>query len=358
MRKSLGPSLILVGRIWHYRFARAGKRVQRSTGEIDRSKAEAIAWEAWGRATPVPTLRQLAESWLEIHELTRSCAHLRSVRDFWRGQLYELGDIRIDQIRTADVERARNQHLASGHALESANLWLRVLRLLYGWATAEGRELIPAIPWKLSRIKTQKKPRYTLPTSKAAVWMEALDRAAGKRWGLAAVVRLMLGIGLRESEALSARWEWIDWERAKYTPGLTKGKEADRVPVPPWLLRHLGKRRRAEGLIAESPRGGRYGVGATRDLILRANKAVGIAGLTPHRLRGTFATQMSEEGMPLEGIQRLLRHKDPRTTMGYVEVDQDRAVQVQEEIAKKMGFWRKSGEAGSGKPHGARENIY
>lgn len=356
--------MILVGSVWHARFQKDGKRVQRTTKETDYSRAVAVAWEMYCGEGPVPTLSALARSWLDVHELTTSREHLRSVGEFARNHLYDLGLLRIDRIRTEDVEAARARHLKN-RAPATANLWLRILKLLFHWAMKRG--VLDRIPWRVKMLRLQKKPRVILPVVKAAGWLAAVDEAAGKRTGIALAIRLMLGLGLRESEALTARWEWIDWGRRTYTPGITKGREAVPLPMPEWLIERLtplrgpkrrrmprGSRRasRPQGLIVVSPRGGSYSSGSTRDVISKANAATGVVGLTPHRLRGTFATLLSEAGVPVQDIQRVMRHKDARTTMGYLELDMDRAAQAQEEIAKRMGFkWRKTGEPGDSRPH-------
>lgn len=338
-----GFQLFRIKSTWHYRFRVGGKRVQRTTGEKRRARAEEIAFKAYRRERvvkdgggPVPTLKQLSETWLSIHEATASKAHVRAVETFVRLHLYDLADLRIDRIRTEHVEQARIAHLTF-HAPASANHWLRILKLLFGWAVK--RDVIDRVPWRVRMQKLQKKPRTTLPADRTAAWLAAVDTAARKRKSIGTAVRLMLGLGLRESEALSARWEWIDWERLTYTPGITKGREADAVPMPEWLAAYLSPGL-PEGLIAPSPSGNAYGVGATRRAIQAANLVCGTPGVTPHRLRGTFATMLSEAGVPVQDIQRVLRHKDPLTTLGYLEKDSGRAKSALEEIAKKTGLHR------------------
>jgi integrase len=365
VKKPPGPSLLLVGGIWHVRFQRAGVRIQRSTKETSRSRADVVAWEMFCGEGPVPTLAVLSRSWLETHESTTSPEHWRSVREFSKNHLYALGEMRVDRIRTEDAEGARAKHLR-GRAPATANLWLRILKLLCNWAVK--RNLMPKVPWRVKMLRLQKKPRVILPLAKACAWLDAVDVVAGGRKGIALAIRLMLGLGLRESEALTARWEWIDWERRTYTPGFTKGREAVPLPVPKWLVDHLkplhGPRRRRmadrprravrrQGLIVESPRGGSYAPGATREVIAKANRVVGVEGLTPHRLRGTFATLQSEAGVPVQDIQRAMRHKDARTTLGYCEVDMERVAKAQEEIARRMGLpWRKNGNPQEVNPPG------
>ncbi len=347
MKKGFGPSLILDGKIWHYRFQRAGDRKQRSTHTTIRARAEEIASAAFQGESPKPTVKEHAENWRETHEGIVSAAHLRNMGYFVRRHLYHLGETRIDQVTTEDVERARKLHLVR-YSPASTNQWLRNLRLLYGWAIRLG--LIEKIPWRVGMIRLQKSPRAILPAAKATSWLAAVDAAAGDRWGVAAVIRLALGLGLREREAIAARWEWVDWERHTFTCGESKGKETVPLPVPEWLLEYLRPRKQPEGLIAPSPRGGQYTAGITWKTIQKANAAAGVVGLSAHRLRGSYATLLSECGMPIQGIQQMLRHKDIKTTAAYLEVNLEQAAGVQEEVARRLGLawqgWRKNGGPG------------
>jgi len=126
----------------------------------------------------------------------------------------------------------------------------------------------------------------------------------------------MFGLGLREGEAISARWEWIDWERKTYTHGITKGREAEPIPMAGWLREHLEARHQVAGLIVVKQNAQAFASGFARQAIRRANAACTVKGITPHRLRGTFATLLSEAGVPIQTVQRVMRHKSFTTTMG------------------------------------------
>lgn len=349
--------LFRVGRVWHYRFQVDGARVQRSTRESVKYRAEEIASRAyehaklWARGQePVPTLRELFVQWIAAHELVVSRAHIKSVSTVGRLHLYGLGDVSIGALTTVMIEGARLEHLES-HSRASGNHWLKSIQLVCNWAVRRG--VIPRIPWQVKTLKVQKRPRAILPVSATSSWLCALDEAAGCHQGVKVAVRLMLGAGLRESETRTARWEWLDWERRTYTPGVTKGREADPIPLPPWLIEYLAPLRRPEGLMVTSPSGKACPAGFARERIRTANTHCGTPGLTPHRLRGTFATQLSEQGVPVQTIKRVMRHKDVRTTMFYLEANLGAVADAQIRIGEKMGIgekatsieWRESGEA-------------
>lgn len=337
------------GDIWHYRFQVSGQRVQRSTKLRSRRAAEQLAQREFEAAVvranggqPVPTLAELIELWIVVHRPVASAAHIRSVDQFRRLHMYDLGDRRIDAITTADVELARNLHL-QGHKPASANHWLRILKFLTMWAVKRGT--LTAAPWRVPMLKVQKRPRAILPLDVARTWFDAVDDAAKRMPAIATAVRLMFGLGLRESECATARWEWVDWQRATYTPGITKGREAEPVPMPAWLLEHLMSQRQAQGLIVAKLDGQEFKSGFARQVMRRANATCTLKGITPHRLRGTFATLLSEAGVPVQTIQRVMRHKSPVTTMGYLEKNLDLAARAAEQIGANAGFMRRESGA-------------
>lgn len=334
--------LFRVGKVWHYRFQIDGARVQKSTRETIKREADAIAEKAYERAKlwarggeSVPTLIELVAFWLDVHRPTVSAAHSKVVETFGRLHLYDLADVEISNITTEMVERARISYLET-HAPASANQWLNVLRLLCRWAIR--RKMIPSLPWSVKLLKVQKRPRATLPVPTATKWLAAVDERAGAHGPVAIAVRLMLGIGLREVETTTARWEWMDWERRTYTPGITKGREADPVPVPDWLYAYLFALHAPAGLMVHRSDGGACAPGFTRKIMLEANSACGIGHVTAHRLRGTFATLLSEQGAPIHMVKRALRHKNINTTMAYLESNMDLVSRAQQRIATITGL--------------------
>lgn len=330
------------GRIWHFRFQVGNERVQRSTRLASRSAAERLAQREYDAAVvranggePVPTLAELAREWLVVHSQTASAAHIKSVDTFLRLHLHGLGATPIGAITTADVERARNEHLQD-RAPATANHWMRVLKLLTMWAVKRG--ILAKSPWRVQMLKVQKRPRAFLPLDVARTWFDAVDAATVRAPGKAIAVRLMFGLGLREGESLTARWEWFDWERGTYTPGITKGREAEPIPVARWLRDYLEPRRQVDGLVVTKGDGLPFSAGFARQVLGRANAACKIQGITPHRLRGTFATLLSEEGVPIQTIQQVMRHKSFTTTMGYLEKNLDTAVLASDRIGEKTGL--------------------
>lgn len=153
----------------------------------------------------------------------------------------------------------------------------------------------------------------------------ALLAAAGKIGGLdGALVHLLLGCGLRVSEACSAMTSDIEMERG--IPVLTvtrKGGKRQRIAIPApaahALDRYLTTRRREDRAVPLFVMNDRQ---ITRqqaaDALARVAARAGITErISPHSLRHAAATLMLDAGVPLRDVQRLLGHVDPRTTMRY-----------------------------------------
>lgn len=104
------------------------------------------------------------------------------------------------------------------------------------------------------------------------------------------------------------------------------------MPIASWLRGYLEARRQPGGLIVANPDEKAFASGFTRKAIRRANDICAIKGLTSHHLRGTIATLMSEAGVPIQTVQRVVRQKSFTTTIRYLEINLGQAAQAQEPI--------------------------
>lgn len=340
-------TLFLVKKIWHFRFSLGGFRRSGSTHETTRAKADKVASRIYQEARlrfrglePCPTLRECVDRWMAANQRRWSTSHAQSVERFCRLHAHGLADKPLNRITTEDVELAMHEHLGT-HKPRSANQWISVLNLLANWAMRRG--WLDEIPWRVKKLRVQRQPKPILPPAKTSAWLSAVDELSPDA-GFAC--RLMLGLGLRESEALTARWEHVDWHRGTYTPWMTKGKEAVALVLPSWLLEFLRQRRQTEGWMIPF-RGNPHRRGYCVRFMASANASVGTPGLTPHRLRGTCASLLAAF-MPLPDLQRFMRHKDPKTTLVYIEEDPTQILRAHAAISEAQGLT-------STEPQGSKE---
>lgn len=150
---------------------------------------------------------------------------------------------------------------------------------------------------------------------------------------------IMLLTGLRLSELAALRWEDVRLSKRTLIIQCGKGGRAGSVPICDELYDELMEvpedERRAEWAVIPRLVTGRYaGDRLTDDAIEHVfsrwlTTKVGIANVTAHRLRHTFASQLLYNDVDLRRIQRLLRHRNLNTTQRYLllrDKDLDSAV--------------------------------
>ncbi|MGX4695469.1 tyrosine-type recombinase/integrase [Streptomyces sp. JNUCC 63] len=150
-----------------------------------------------------------------------------------------------------------------------------------------------------------------------------LHYAAQESARTGALVALLLGAGLRVSEALEVRAENRGIDRGhRFLKVVGKGDKERRVPLHPQLQHAIDQqlRGRTEGFILATRTGRAWDRSEAWRAVKRLAKAAeleGAAQLSPHSLRHTAATLLLDKGVPLARVQQLLGHKDPRTTQRY-----------------------------------------
>jgi len=358
---------------WHYEFRFERKKKNGDTGHA--SEKAARVWLAAFRGSlknqqvglptgaPALTLRKALAAWRKAYLGVSSDHHVVNVTRAVELHATALLDTPIDQIRLRDLEQLRSAYLHSTglghngsklrHSEGGANKMLFHLRTVLLYCAKHGLG-----PREVPRLE----PLEAQEGAQGIVWPEHVQAFVAEAWKggkdhkakerlvphSATALCLMLALGLREAEALGARWEWLDERRQVYVVGKAKNRKLREVPLPHWLARQLANLRTAEGgpargliLPAGVDRKGRqlpHVSGFTTKPVARCAAVLKISGLTPHRLRATFATAHFEAGTPLTQIQQMMGHADPETTMGYIVQRPKDQAEAQERVARAMGF--------------------
>lgn len=158
----------------------------------------------------------------------------------------------------------------------------------------------------------------------------------------AALFEIIYGAGLRVSEACNLDLEDVESGRGTAQIKVRQGKgRKDRViPIGrkavaaleaylPARSRWLTALPRGDAAaLFLTKRARRVGPRAVRRLLTRRELATGVAAVSPHALRHSFATHLLGEGADLRSIQELLGHSSLRTTQRYAHVNIDHLMAV------------------------------
>lgn len=337
--------LARIGKVFHYCFRIEGKQFKGSTHATDRATAEAILAVKRKEALlgpqvvpdPMPTMKKLVGYWIKSYGTTYSKRHLESVEGFAKVWINpEIGDLLVDQITTQRVLTLRQKVLDAGRSPATANLLLRILKLLMSHAERLGH--LKERPFKVAPLRIQKKPRPTVPAGFMAKFIDASTHASQDPQ-VGVMLITMVGLGLRESELLGMRWEWVSVDRRTYQVGKAKGKEARVLPIPDWVWDRLqAMTKTLNPWVFPNAEGEPHRKGHLRQPLARVCKELKLGNVTQHRLRATFASLHAEAGTPLPEIQGMLGHKNVATTMIYIETSLDAKRRAQDTLSQKLGL--------------------
>jgi len=221
---------------------------------------------------------------------------------------------------------------AGRHGRSAANNVAKALRMFLRYLIATGQcssYLIAAIPtfahWRLSSM-----PRY-LPSSDVERIIEACDPSTLVGARDRAILLLLSRLALRAGDIVVLQLADINWDEASFR-FVGKGRSETRMPltqeVGDAILTYLQLRGTLPGvgalfLSTHAPMDRPLSSVTVSAIVARAIKRAGVVAPSKgaHLLRHSAATEMLRQGLPLEDIGTVLRHRSVDTTAHYAKVD-------------------------------------
>lgn len=248
------------------------------------------------------------------------------------------GRVEVDDIAPVDVADFLVMLSDAGLAARSRARTLVAVRGLCKhlvserWLAADPAALIDSP--KLAR----RLPGVLGETAVTRLLAEPPDTPRGRRD--AAMIELAYGSGLRVSELVALPLADLNL-RAGFLRVTGKGGKTRIVPINTAtqmrIARYLAEDRARwlrdprQRAVFVTERGGpmtRQGFWkALRNYAVRAGVRLPTGGVSPHKLRHSFATHMVEHGADLRAVQAMLGHADISTTQVYTQVSQARMIE-------------------------------
>lgn len=236
------------------------------------------------------------------------------------------------------VQSYRSVLIKSGLSSSSINLDLTAIRRLAAEAADNGL-ITSEIAMGIARIKGVKRIGLRignwLSALQAEQLMEAPDSSTLKGKRDYGILALLIGCGLRREEAAHLELQDIQRREGRWViiDILGKGNRTRSIPVPLFAKEAIDTWVEAAGfssgrIFRPLNRGGRIsGKSITGQSILeivtKYTAEIGVAHISPHNLRRTFARLAHNGKSSLEQIQLSLGHRSVAVTESYVGVKQD-----------------------------------
>lgn len=331
-----------------------------------------------------PTFHEFASEWFESSKGEwREGTQLDYQWQLSHHLLPFFRDHRLSQITIAEVDRYRTLKVRQG-GLSATTINKTITRL--------SQVLEVAVEYELIDRNTAKGKRRRLKGAKPApVWLDSaegieallqaagdLDRTAHQPVPRRAILSTLVFAGLRISELIELRWRDVDLAAGKITVRASKTdagrRTVDLLPV----LHHELKTHRAGVTAAADDRvfptltGGAMNPSNVRNRILakaveRANKRLAKTkavplpeGLSPHKLRHTFASLLVALGTDPGAVMDQLGHTDPGFTLRVYRHGMRRDDESKVQLATLVGVEtdaKRHQKGTSGKNEGALASI-
>ncbi|HLW80216.1 MAG TPA: tyrosine-type recombinase/integrase [Terriglobia bacterium] len=300
----------------------ARRQAKQLLAEVERGADPVTQREKERRAA---SFAELAELYMERHLIPKgkpgSVVAFRGLLD--RHVLPALGRLKVAEVTRADVEAL---HRAMRGKAVTANRALTVISAIMVFA--ERSELRPSgsNPVRyVQKYREERRERF-LSAEEMGRLGDALAEAArdgSQLPGTILAVRLLALSGMRRTEVLTLKWEYVDLERACIRlPDSKTGRKT--VPLGAPALDLLAQAPRVEGNPYVCP-GDRHGaplVGIDKAWA-RLCKRAGLVGVRIHDLRHSWASVGAAAQLGLPVIGRVLGHSSTSTTQRYAHLADD-----------------------------------
>ena len=301
---------------WEIQWFENGQRYRQSAGrsrdEADKNFARflnhAAASQAQSQTGPrdpnevliAEVLADYLENKIGSHSAATTGYNIKALMPFW-GHLF-VGDI------SENLCRAYVNHRNVKPTTAARELSVLQSAMNLAWRRGQITRQVPL--WKPSGFKP--KDRW-LTREEAA----RLLKASRKTRHLSLFVLIGLYTGARAGAILDLRWYQINLETGfiDFNPKIRLATHKGRslIPLPPSLLSLLRRWRGKGELRPVIEYKGRH-VKSIKKSFSKVCKQTDLKDVTPHTLRHTCATWLTQSGVPFPKIARWLGHKNSRTT--------------------------------------------
>lgn len=252
---------------------------------------------------------------LTVQELKLRNYSPKTIKSYSRSlkEYFDYKKQRIENINPRNIKKFLLNKQSQGKAPQTTNLYLNAIKFFYRDVLKNKQNIdiklakrSKRLPIVLSRNEINKIIESTINTKHRLI------------------ISLAYGAGLRVSEIPGLKVQDIDLDELIIHLKEVKGKK-DRITLIPEKLKTqlqlFTNGKNNNNLVFVSERGGKLTTETIQKVFKKSLKRAGIKKkATFHSLRHSFATHLLENGVDIRYVQKLLGHKNIRTTQIYTQV--------------------------------------
>jgi|HubBroStandDraft_3_1064219.scaffolds.fasta_scaffold18661_2 integrase len=300
----------------------ARRQAKQLLAEVERGADPVTEREKQRRAASVA---ELAELYMERHLIPkgkpRSVVEFRGLLD--RHILPALGRLKVAEVARGDVEALHRSMRAKA---VTANRALTVISAMMVFA--ERSEMRPpgSNPVRyVQKYREQRRERFLSGDEMARLGdaLAAAERDGSQLPGTILAVRLLALSGMRRTEVLTLKWEYVDLERACIRlPDSKTGRKTVPLGAPARDLLAQAPRIEGNPYVCPGDRPGAPVVGIDKAWGRLCRRAA-LAGVRIHDLRHSWASAGAAAHLGLHVIGKVLGHSSTSTTQRYAHLADD-----------------------------------
>lgn len=305
------------------------------------------------------TLQKVFDDYIRSRGTNLQESTIKGYKSIVKSYLLDWANKPISEITRDMVEqRHRNITYGIGGYVESpsrANTCMRVIRALFNYAMGQyedskGEPIFHHNPvarishnkaWNRESVRQGIVKNYDLKKWYEGVMTLPEHDKNKKKSNSSEVARdlfiFILFSGLRRTEALTLKWEDIDFKYDSFTIEDTKNHEAHSLPLTSVLLEVLDRRKSDTDnpYVFEGDKPNSH-LTPPKKQIEKARELAGVH-FTCHDLRRTFETTAESLSLPPYTLKKLINHKDSRDVTGrYIIIQMERLREPMKQITNEL----------------------
>jgi integrase len=250
--------------------------------------------------------------------------------------LPKFGTKHLDELTQQDVIEAQQSMRNAGYAPGTANKYVVQIRYMYNVAKKakiQGADFNPAAGIKQFTVNGRER---FLTQEEIERLRDAVAKSICKP--LKYIVALLLMLGCRKTELLTAKWEHVDLERRTWRIPLSKSGKVRHITLSVAAVEILQELPRWKGClyVVPNPRT-RLPLTDIHEPWHTACRRAGLEDVRIHDLRHTFASNLVNAGHSLFVVSRALGHSTTRMSERYAHLSDETLLAAADAAANAMG---------------------